>query len=397
MINSPFKIIALSAVTALSLYATDAQATQAPKNKSAVVNTTQINKNAKDVYMLKLAIAKIITKIEKLEADSKKLDSFSLTAPASTPEETTAALKDILAVIGKDLKDENGQNLVDPEVQKMILQKIEIIKESVEDINALTNEVDSPEKIKQALAKDKFEKEFGQEVPDPNKAPTLKERVDENISVMKNELRKVKDKMLNKLDNLEENTTKELDKLKDETVIKAKEGEDGLMRLFPSKKENEIDNNKSADPMSSLIKNESKELIDRKVINDSMAKSFNNETDKNVSAQDKNWTNAKKVFPLLPDEESYDPKRTYGEDSSYQERDIVASYKNFDAIKKYIIVQKPYTHVFDKPVLVSWGSKIVDNVKANEVVEVDLFTLSGWLHVKGKGWIKGYFAEEVKI
>ena len=105
------------------------------------------------------------------------------------------------------------------------------------------------------------------------------------------------------------------------------------------------------------------------------------------------------MYPLLPEEETFNPKRAYGyaDDKKYNEYDIVKSYKDFGKTKKYVIAQKPATKVFDKPVLISWGSKVVDSLNANEVVDVDLFTESGWLHVKGKGWIKGYFAEEKQI
>lgn len=386
MMKAPFKIIAISAVTALSLYAAS-QNIELSGNKTAVVDTNQIAKNSKDIYMLKLAIAKIINKIEKLEEDSK---NFSLTEKELDSLDNKSfelTLKEILSVIGKDIKDADGNDLIAPDVKELILQKVKMIKEEVEDINSLVNESGDPIKIKQALAKEKFEKEFGQEVPDPNKIFTTKEQIDENLSIMKDELGKAKDRILNKLNNLEQNASQGLNEIKEESINKAKEGEDGLMRLFPVNKKDENltkDDNKTL----SFIIDQSKETIDRNVINDSMAKQ---------AVKDANWSRAKDIFPLLPEEESYDSKRTYGEEGNfYKERDIVASYKNFDAIKKYIILQKPSTKVFDKPVLISWGSKVVDNLKANEVVEVDLFTLSGWLHVKGKGWIKGYFAEEVK-
>lgn len=386
MIKTPFKIIAISAVTALSLYAAS-QNIELSGNKTAVVDTNQIAKNSKDIYMLKLAIAKVINKIEKLEEDSKNFALTEKELDSLDNKSFELTLKEILSVIGKDIKDADGNDLIAPDVKELILQKVKMIKEDVEDINSLVNESGDPTKIKQALAKEKFEKEFGQEVPDPNKIFATKEQIDSNLSIVKDELDKAKDRVLDKLNNLEQNASQKLNEIKEESINKAKEGEDGLMRLFPVNKKDENltkDDNKTL----SFIIDQSKETIDRNVINDSMAKQ---------AVKDANWSRAKDIFPLLPEEESYDSKRTYGEEGNfYKERDIVASYKNFDSIKKYIILQKPATKVFDKPVLISWGSKVVDNLKANEVVEVDLFTLSGWLHVKGKGWIKGYFAEEVK-
>ena len=157
MIKTPFKIIAISAVTALSLYAAS-QNIELSGNKTAVVDTNQIAKNSKDIYMLKLAIAKVINKIEKLEEDSKNFALTEKELDSLDNKSFELTLKEILSVIGKDIKDADGNDLIAPDVKELILQKVKMIKEDVEDINSLVNESGDPTKIKQALAKEKLKK-----------------------------------------------------------------------------------------------------------------------------------------------------------------------------------------------------------------------------------------------
>lgn len=286
--KAPLTIIAFSVVAALSLNAAQAQ-------KPAVIDTTQIAKNSKDVYTLKLAIAKIIEKIGKIEDDVSKLPEAIDSRPSV---ENTSTLKEVLIVIGKDLKDENGNELIDPEIKNAILQKIKTIDEQVKDIDSLIEQNGNADKIKFAIEKDKFEENFGEKLPNPNASVSYRttnddenmtkeqnatidanatkdqnstgfmQTMEENITIVKDKLRETKDRLLNSVNDVEKNASvdmKEVErKVKDAEAEMQKEGEK-IIKLFP-KEGNESDNSA---PLS-FIKDSAKETIDRNVINDSM-------------------------------------------------------------------------------------------------------------------------------
>ena len=286
--KAPLAIIAFSVVTTLSLNAAQSQ-------KPAVIDTTQIAKNSKDVYMLKLAIAKIIEKIGKIEDNVSKLPEAIDSHPSV---DNTSTLKEVLIVIGKDLKDENGNELVDPEIKNAILQKIKTIDEQVKDIDSLIEQNGNADKIKFAIEKDKFEENFGEKLPNPNVPVSYratnddenktKERnatidtnatkdqnstgfmqtMEENITIVKDKLRETKDRLLNNVNDVEKNASIDMKevkrKVKDAEAEMQKEGEK-IIKLFP-KEGNESDNSA---PLS-FIKDSAKETIDRNVINDSM-------------------------------------------------------------------------------------------------------------------------------
>ena len=285
-------IIAFSVVAALSLNAAQAQ-------KPAVIDTTQIAKNSKDVYTLKLAIAKIIEKIGKIEDDISKLPEVIDSHPSV---ENTSTLKEVLIVIGKDLKDENGNELIDPKIRNAILQKIKTIDEQVKDIDFLIEENGNADKIKFAIEKDKFEENFGEKLPNPNAPVSYRttnddenmtkeqnatidanitkdqnstdfmQTMEENITIVKDKLRETKDRLLNSVNDVEKNASidmKEVErKVKDAETEMQKEGEK-IIKLFP-KEGNESENSA---PLS-FIKDSAKETIDRNVINDSMIKNM---------------------------------------------------------------------------------------------------------------------------
>ena len=69
MIKTPLKMITLSAAATLFISAASAQEVQ--QKESAVVDTPQIAKNTKDVYTLKLVIAKLIQRFEGIESKIK--------------------------------------------------------------------------------------------------------------------------------------------------------------------------------------------------------------------------------------------------------------------------------------------------------------------------------------
>ena len=286
--KAPLTIIAFSVVAALSLNAAQSQ-------KPAVIDTTQIAKNSKDVYTLKLAIAKIIEKIGKIEDDVSKLPEVIDSHPSV---ENTSTLKEVLIVIGKDLKDENGNELIDPEIKNAILQKIKTIDEQVKDIDFLIEQNGNADKIKFAIEKDKFEKNFGEKLPNPNapisyhtanddenmtkeqnatinanatkdqNSTDFMQTMEKNITIVKDKLRETKDRLLNNVNDVEKNASidmKEVErKVKDTEAEMQKEGEK-IIKLFP-KEGNESENSA---PLS-FIKDGAKETIDRNVINDSM-------------------------------------------------------------------------------------------------------------------------------
>jgi hypothetical protein len=395
MIKTPLKMITLSAAATLFISAASAQEVQ--QKEPAVVDTPQIAKNTKDVYTLKLVIAKLIQRFEGIESKIKMDQPLKNSVLPQQGQTTT--LKEVLYVIGKDLKDKNGEPVLDPELKQIILEKIKTIDTAVNEIDEVLSSSVDGQAINDAVKKDKFEKDFGQKLPDREEIfsseqnrsevqeKSLKEHLENNISALKQELNETKDKLMEKANTVYQEGSKKAGELYEEGSKKVDE---------LTKKANEIKNN-----LSNSIEEKKDDVI--KLFPGGGTK--DEVKDSNTSSSvvptntDKIWSEAKKMYPLLPEEETFNPKRAYGyaDDKKYNEYDIVKSYKDFGKTKKYVIAQKPATKVFDKPVLISWGSKVVDSLNANEVVDVDLFTESGWLHVKGKGWIKGYFAEEKQI
>lgn len=392
MSKTPLKLIALSAAVAMSLSAATPQSNNSG-SKKAIINTPQITKNAKDIHTLKQAVAKII---EKLNSGNLFISDKAAKANQSifsSNDKTT--LKEVLYVIGKDLKTENGEPVLDPELKQIVLQKIRNIQTNVEEINKVLEQSINSKEFNLAIKKDKFEREFGQKLPDPaalelNASKTVVDAEKESEKVvseieaeLENETSATKQLLLKKAEDLKVESMSEIERLK--AGVAGIVADSGIMDIFSSK-DDKADNIKNSKNVREANKTEAvSEKTEQLKINLAPA------NDKSL------WEEGKKLYPQLPEGESYNPKRTYsGDGNIYTESDIIGSYKKFanGEVKKYVIIQNPKTEIYDKPVLKNWGGKVIGYLEKGKVVDVDLYTQSEWLHVKGIGWIKGYFAKE---
>lgn len=66
---------------------------------------------------------------------------------------------------------------------------------------------------------------------------------------------------------------------------------------------------------------------------------------------------------------------------------IKYSYQKYPEPKRFTVATKK-AYIYNYPAL--YGTKIIGEMHRGDVFEADMFTYPGWVHAKGKGWLRGF-------